>query len=229
MKRSIKRPRIQTSRVDDLSSGAFVSMGASVSVGSVYATTYRCRRRRGAEELLWSKGLVLVMRAGYAPMWWRLAMEGEGNRARRVWHRARSCNEACCPAPHHTEAITRLLRSDGQNARPAHGPRRRTDGRLAGPSPRGPAAQGLCPKLTPQSDGDTPCAHPAGGACVRRDGSSCLRSLSLSDIGLPRIAAQKPAVSISSSRKQPSAYSTAPVVNAGQMHSMLRCRTIGPQ
>ena len=43
------------------------------------------------------------MRAGYAPLCGVWPWRGQ-----RVLHRARSCKEACCAAPYHTEAIARL-------------------------------------------------------------------------------------------------------------------------
>jgi hypothetical protein len=119
------------------------------------------------------------------------------------------------------------FRCDGQNARPAHGPRRRTDGRLAGPSPRGPAAQGLCPNLTPQSDGARPGLIRLAALACRADGSYMPQLVVIVGHQLAADCGTETRPLISSSRNQPCAYSqtTGPsVVNAGLMISMLRCR-----
>jgi len=57
MKRSMNSPRIHTSRVVGLSSGAFVSMGASIVVAGVDATTCGPGTRSCSAELLWRRQL----------------------------------------------------------------------------------------------------------------------------------------------------------------------------
>src|SRR5262245_32505899 len=57
MKRSMNRPRSHTSRVDDFTSSAFVSTGASASVECVNGTTCRCRAQRRC-ALEWPRWLL---------------------------------------------------------------------------------------------------------------------------------------------------------------------------